>query len=101
MVFIHAKTLEETKYKLKTSLGISNDFYPNCQAFPIYGTGQGSGNSPAIWYSLCPINIATLDLFRFIFVSTRNWTNPSACLYPELYTGYNLLYILNLEFLSY
>jgi hypothetical protein len=34
---------------LKTSLGISDEFYSNCQAFPIYGTGQGSGNSPAIW----------------------------------------------------
>jgi hypothetical protein len=48
-VFVHAKTLEETKYKLKTRLGVSDEFYANCQAFPIYGTGQGSGNSPAIW----------------------------------------------------
>jgi hypothetical protein len=49
VVFVHATTLAETKYKLKTSLGISTEFYENCQAFPIYGTGQGSGNSPAIW----------------------------------------------------
>jgi hypothetical protein len=49
VVFVHATTLAETKYKLKTSLGISDEFYENCQAFPIYGTGQGSGNSPAIW----------------------------------------------------
>lgn len=49
VVFVHATTLAETKYKLKTSLGISDEFYSNCQAFPIYGTGQGSGNSPAIW----------------------------------------------------
>jgi hypothetical protein len=48
-VFVHAKTLAQTKYKLKTSLGISDDFYKHCQAFPIYGTGQGSGNLPAIW----------------------------------------------------
>jgi hypothetical protein len=32
VVFVHAKTLEETKYKLKTSLGVSNEFYENCQA---------------------------------------------------------------------
>lgn len=49
VVFVHATTLEETKYKLKTSLGVSDEFYENCEAFPIYGTGQGSGNSPAIW----------------------------------------------------
>jgi hypothetical protein len=49
VVFVHASTLAETKYKLKTSLGVSDEFYENCEAFPIYGTGQGSGNSPAIW----------------------------------------------------
>jgi hypothetical protein len=49
VVFVHALTLEETKYKLKTSLGVSEEFYASCTAFPIYGTGQGSGNSPAIW----------------------------------------------------
>ena len=49
VVFVHANTLEETKYKLKTSMGVSEEFYANCKAFPIYGTGQGSGNSPAIW----------------------------------------------------
>jgi hypothetical protein len=49
VVFVHATTLEETKYKLKTSLGVSDKVYANCQAFPIYRTGQGSGNSPAIW----------------------------------------------------
>jgi hypothetical protein len=49
VIFVHAMTLEETKYKLKTSMGVSDKLYSNCQAFPIYGTGQGSGNSPAIW----------------------------------------------------
>jgi hypothetical protein len=42
VIFVHATTLEETKYKLKTSMGVSDEFYTNCQAFPIYGTGQGS-----------------------------------------------------------
>jgi hypothetical protein len=49
VVFVHATTLKETKYKLKTSLGVSEEFYENCEAYPIDGTGQGSGNSPAIW----------------------------------------------------
>jgi hypothetical protein len=49
VIFVHVTTLQETKYKLKTSMRISDEFYKNCQAFPIYGTGQGSGNFPAIW----------------------------------------------------
>jgi exonuclease III len=42
-------TLEEAKYKLKTMLGVTDSFYQHCELFPIYGTGQGSGNSPTIW----------------------------------------------------
>jgi hypothetical protein len=49
IVFVHARTLKEAKYKLKTLLGVSDEFYSHCQFFPIYGTGQGSANSPVIW----------------------------------------------------
>jgi hypothetical protein len=30
-------------------MGVTNEFYQHCDAYPIYGTGQGSGNSPVIW----------------------------------------------------
>eukprot|EP00957_Ditylum_brightwellii_P064871 4921484-Ditylum_brightwellii.AAC.1 len=40
VTFVHATTLAEAKLKLKTVLGVSDDFYQHCQAFPIYGTGQ-------------------------------------------------------------
>jgi hypothetical protein len=49
IVFVHATTLREAKYKLKTVLGVSDEFYSHCQFYPIYGTGQGSANSPVIW----------------------------------------------------
>jgi hypothetical protein len=49
VAFVMASTLQECKYKLKTLLGVSEEFYRHCKIFPIYGTGQGSGNSPAIW----------------------------------------------------
>jgi hypothetical protein len=39
----------EMKYKLKTAMGVSDNFYQHCSAYPIYGTGQGSTNSPVIW----------------------------------------------------
>jgi hypothetical protein len=49
VVFVNASTLKEAKYKLKTLRGVSDKFYQNCTAYPIYGTGQGSANSPVIW----------------------------------------------------
>ena len=49
ITFVHASTLTEAKFKLKTALGVSDDYYQHCEAFPIYGTGQGSTNFPTIW----------------------------------------------------
>jgi hypothetical protein len=46
---VNAKTLKEARFHLKTALGISDKFYSHCHAYPIYGTGQGSGHSPFIW----------------------------------------------------
>eukprot|EP00957_Ditylum_brightwellii_P072202 5488715-Ditylum_brightwellii.AAC.1 len=40
ITFVHATTLEKAKFKLKTALRMSDDFYQHCQAYPIYGTGQ-------------------------------------------------------------
>eukprot|EP00957_Ditylum_brightwellii_P176879 13473354-Ditylum_brightwellii.AAC.1 len=48
ITFVHAKTLAKAKFKLKTALGVSDDNYQHCEMFPIYGTGQGSTNSPMI-----------------------------------------------------
>jgi hypothetical protein len=49
VTLVHATTLAEARYKLKTALGISEAEYSHEDAFPIYGTGQGSTNSPTIW----------------------------------------------------
>eukprot|EP00957_Ditylum_brightwellii_P148350 11294294-Ditylum_brightwellii.AAC.1 len=49
LTFVHALTLAEAKFKLKTALGVSDDFYQHFQAFRTYGTEQGSANSPTIW----------------------------------------------------
>jgi hypothetical protein len=48
IVSLHARTLQEAQYRLKTALGISELTYSHSQQFPIHGTGQGSGNSPCI-----------------------------------------------------
>eukprot|EP00957_Ditylum_brightwellii_P195325 14881251-Ditylum_brightwellii.AAC.1 len=36
VTFVHAKTLEEAKFKLKTALGVSESFYSHSEIFPIY-----------------------------------------------------------------
>ena len=49
MCIVTGRTLKEARYHLKTQLGVSEDFFSHCEAFPIHGTGQGSGNSPVYW----------------------------------------------------
>ena len=46
---LNASTLEGANYHVRTDLGLAPTGYSHCQENPIYGTGQGSGNSPAIW----------------------------------------------------
>jgi hypothetical protein len=48
-VTVHAKTLEEARYKLRMALRLSDTEYSHCIQFPLYGTGQGSSNFPCIW----------------------------------------------------
>ncbi len=45
----NARTLEHARYFIRKDMGLSTTSYTHSPAFPIYGTGQGSGNSPMIW----------------------------------------------------
>jgi hypothetical protein len=45
---MHAETLHNAQYHLKTRQGISDDFYSN-ETTPVYGNGQGAGDSPSQW----------------------------------------------------
>lgn len=49
LCFIHASHLREARYLLKTQMGVSTEEFKHSRLFPIYGTGQGSANSPVIW----------------------------------------------------
>ena len=55
VVIVNATTLRDAQFRLKTSLGISDQWYQHCKEFPIHGTGQGSGNSPQIWCFICSV----------------------------------------------
>lgn len=46
--------LEHAEYRIRTDLGVSVG-YIHSNDFPIYGTGQGSGNSPMIWCFLSSV----------------------------------------------
>ena len=45
----NARTLGGASYHIRTELGVAADGYWHSKETPIFGTGQGSANSPAIW----------------------------------------------------
>ena len=51
----NAKTLEHAEYRIRTELGLAATGYRHGEDNPIYGTGQGSSNSPAIWCFLSSV----------------------------------------------
>ena len=46
---MQATTLKNTIFRLNTAMGDSEETYKHSDNTPIYGTGQGSCASPAIW----------------------------------------------------
>ena len=60
VVAVHASTLQQARFHLRTVSGISTQFYSHSIQFPIFGSGQGSGNSPGIWLfissTLCDVH---------------------------------------------
>lgn len=57
----HSEALEFMKYTVKMVYGVSEDNYHGTPFEPLFGTGQGSGASPAIWLTLVVILLNTLD----------------------------------------
>ena len=58
---IHAETLQKMEYAVKTQFGTSTGTYTGSKEEPLFGTGQGSGASPAAWLSLVVILMNTMD----------------------------------------
>ena len=57
----HAEALHMMRYYVKTVHGISEDCYQGTVFEPLFGTGQGSGASPAAWLALIVILLNTID----------------------------------------
>ena len=49
IVVFNMQVLQQAKYHLKLNNIVTELFYKNEPEFPLYGTGQGSANSPALW----------------------------------------------------
>lgn len=75
----NAETLEKAEYRIRTELGLAPTGYSHSDDMPIYGTGQGSANSPAIW---CFLSSCLFDSYDEIaqpatYVSPDNSTSVS------------------------
>jgi hypothetical protein len=57
----NVRTLEAAQYRLRTEIGLSEASYSHTAQTPIYGTGQGSGNSPMIW---CFLSSTLFDCYE-------------------------------------
>jgi hypothetical protein len=57
---VNSRTLERARFHLKTDRLVSEGSYQHCNEHPIHGTGQGSGNSPALW---CFVSSTLFDAF--------------------------------------
>ena len=42
-------------------LGTTESYYQHCWLMPIYGSGQGSGNSPGLWVLISTVLFTSLD----------------------------------------
>ena len=51
----HARVITQAKFHIKSLLGISDLFYTHSEDSPVYGTGQGTGDSSNQWGMLSSI----------------------------------------------
>ena len=58
---LHSEALQFMKYTVKTMYGISDATYHGTAFEPLFGTGQGSGASPAVWLTLVVLLLHSLD----------------------------------------
>ena len=69
----YMSTLQQTEYRIRTDMGIAATGYCHSPEFPIYGTGQGSANSPAIW---CFLSSCLFDAYEDVSYPAQ-YTTPT------------------------
>jgi hypothetical protein len=70
---MNANTLQKAEYKIRTEMGLATSGSSHSRDKPVYGTGQGSANSPAIW---CFVSSILFDSYESI-AHLATYSNPS------------------------
>jgi hypothetical protein len=60
-ITLHAATLQQMRYRVKTHYGVSDNSYTGTHDEPLFGTGQGSGASPAAWLTLVVVLMNAME----------------------------------------
>ena len=76
----HATSLKLMKYFVKTVYGISEMNYKGTPLEPLFGTGQGSGASPAVWLTLV---VLLLDCLDTLITSRMKFQSPDGKTFHE------------------
>jgi hypothetical protein len=77
---MHSSALLHMKYFVKTAHGISKEFYWVRQWYLLYGTGQGSGASGAVWLSIMVCLLTALTVMALIAMT---FTDPWGDVFEE------------------
>jgi len=77
---MHAGTLKRMKYYVKTKHGISEAFYKATSRYRLFGTGQGSGASPAVWLT---ISIVLLSALTALVSVSKKFMDPWHDIFDE------------------
>ena len=82
-VMAHSETLTRPmKYTVKTVYGISSKYYMGTALAPLAGTGQVSGESPAVWLTIC---IVILTAYGRVAPQNTKFQDPTGTLSSERY----------------
>jgi hypothetical protein len=83
-----AATLFNMKYAIKHVYGVTTQQYTSSTTEPLFGTGQGSGASPAIWLSLVVILLNSLDrMSREDNIPALTFSDPWQDIFAEWRVG--------------
>jgi hypothetical protein len=72
VTLVNARTLQHAAYHIRTATGLLSTSYKHNADSPIYGTGQGSANSPMIWCFLSSVLYQCYDTKAF----EAKYSNP-------------------------
>ncbi len=70
----HSDVLARMKYTIKTAFGVSEKFICSTESAFLFGTGQGSGASPAAWLTISVVLLAAL---RILAPKGMKFSNPT------------------------